>query len=357
MQAPLSRRATAPQRSASAARAPAPARRVRARASSSTGLAENEQPDWTGDKLASQLVNFMISTPPIWAVMKYFAKAAMKNTAVQKGVDWDGYRDSILRNPELETLRQSIDRGLAYPDYYLRPFHTYASGNLEWLAAAEVRPASTVIGSRTFKEMANAGEAEERLRLGITATMRADLARRGLPDPASILDVGCSTGISCRWLARAFPGAELTGLDASAYFLAVAEYEQRQEPLPCGRRVTFVHGLAEATGFPDASWDMVAFQFIAHECPQAALQAFVEEARRILKPGGVLCFVDNNPRSKTIQNLPAPIFTLMKSTEPWSDEYYSFDLEAAMAGVGLEDVYTVEADHRHRAVYGSVPRA
>lgn len=48
--------------------------------------------------------------------------------------------------------------------------------------------------------------------------------------------------------------------------------------------------------------------------PQAALQSFVEEARRILKPGGVMCFVDNNPRSKTIQNLPPAIFTLMKST-------------------------------------------
>ena len=43
--------------------------------------------------------------------------------------------------------------------------------------------------------------------------------------------------------------------------------------------------------------------------------------------------------------------------EPWTDEYYSFDLEAAMRGVELEDVYTVEADHRHRAVFGSVPRA
>lgn len=50
------------------------------------------------------------------------------------------------------------------------------------------------------------------------------------------------------------------------------------------------------------------------ECPQAALSAFVAEAARILKPGGVLCFVDNNPRSQTIQNLPPAIFSLMKST-------------------------------------------
>lgn len=56
---------------------------------------------------------------------------------------------------------------------------------------------------------------------------QADLQRRGLPAPSTILDVGCSTGISCRWLADAFPEAAITGLDLSPYFLAVALYEQQ----------------------------------------------------------------------------------------------------------------------------------
>ena len=38
--------------------------------------------------------------------------------------------------------------------------------------------------------------------------------------------------------------------------------------------------------------------------------------------------------------------------EPWSDVYYSFDMEAALEEAGFKDVYTVEADHRHRAVFG-----
>jgi len=54
---------------------------------------------------------------------------------------------------------------------------------------------------------------------------------------------------------------------------------------------------------------------------------------------------------------PTPTHNPTTITEPWSDEYYSFDLEAAMRAAGFEDVYTVEADHRHRAVFGSVPRA
>jgi hypothetical protein len=55
----------------------------------------------TGDRLLSQVVNLMISTPPVWEVMKYFAKSAMKNTATKKGVNWDAYKDSILNNPEV----------------------------------------------------------------------------------------------------------------------------------------------------------------------------------------------------------------------------------------------------------------
>lgn len=36
-------------------------------------------------------------------------------------------------------------------------------------------------------------------------------------------------------------------------------------------------------------------------------------------------------RSKVIQNLPPVIFTLMKSTEPHSDVYYTFDVEVKSA--------------------------
>lgn len=69
------------------------------------------------------------------------------------------------------------------------------------------------------------------------------------------------------------------------------------------------------------------------------------------------CFATNHAcRSKTIQNLPPVIFSLMKSTEPWSDEYYSYDLEAGMRQAGFQDVLTTEGDHRHRVVCGMAPK-
>ncbi len=57
-------------------------------------------------------------------------------------------------------------------------------------------------------------------------------------------------------------------------------------------------------------------------------------------------------RSKTIQNRPPALFTLMKSTEPWSDLYYAMDVEAAMRAAGFAHVETREVNHRHRAVLG-----
>jgi hypothetical protein len=45
----------------------------------------------------------------------------------------------------------------------------------------------------------------------------------------------------------------------------------------------------------------------------------------------------------------------MKSTEPWSDDYYTFDVEAAMQAVKFEYIVTVASDPRHRTILGRKP--
>lgn len=297
--------------------------------------------------------------------MKVLAKQAMKGSAEGRGVSWDKHVQQLAKTAELQAIKEELeDRSLQYPDYYLKPFHAYSSGNLEWLAAYEVEPATYAMGIRTFKDQPEwtPQQCFVELRSRITGAIMEYHSKHSLPLPAAILDVGCSTGISTRWLAQAFPGAAaVTGIDASPYFLAVAEWERRKAAAaaaagaaqPAGLPpITYRHALVERSGLPAGSQQLVAFNFIIHECPQAAIRDFVSEAKRLLPAGGVVAFVDNNPKSKTIQNLPPAIFTLMKSTEPWSDEYYSFDLEAALREAGFRDVVTVETDHRHRAVMG-----
>lgn len=37
---------------------------------------------------------------------------------------------------------------IEYPDYFLQPFHAYEEGNLNWLAAYEIEPATYAIAVR-----------------------------------------------------------------------------------------------------------------------------------------------------------------------------------------------------------------
>ncbi|WIA18673.1 hypothetical protein OEZ85_003377 [Tetradesmus obliquus] len=322
---------------------------------------DTAQPDWTGDKLLSRAVNWMIASKPIFGVMKAAAKAVMKRASRRAGMDWDAHAQQMQQTAELQLQQlcqefsQQPHPGLQYPSYYTVPFHAYGEGNLCWQAAYEVEPATCAVALRAFKaEGLTAQQAMQKQRGAINSHIQAYHARHGLRAPSSILDIGCSTGISSCWYQAAWPDADITGLDLSPYFLAVAELEEQRRVAadPSSKRIKFVRGLAEATGYDDASWDMVVFSFIAHECPQAALAAFVKEARRIVKRGGVVCFVDMDPRSEALQSLPPVLFTLAKSTEPWSDEYYSFDLEEALRQAGFQCVESTQPDRRNRTVFG-----
>ena len=81
--------------------------------------------------------------------------------------------------------------------------------------------------------------------------------------------------------------------------------------------------------------------------------AVLKEAARILAPGGILALTDNNPQSAVIQKLPPALFTLMKSTEPHSDEYYTLDVEHTLRAAGFTHVHTESSDPRHRTVLGT----
>jgi hypothetical protein len=55
------------------------------------------------------------------------------------------------------------------------------------------------------------------------------------------------------------------------------------------------------------------------------------------------------------QELSPVLFTLMKSTEPFLDEYYMLDLEETMRQAGFVNVHSILTDPRHRTVTATVP--
>lgn len=324
-----------------------------------------DKPEWTGDSVVSKIVNAMISSPVIFGLMKVGARQQFKMTAEKNGIPWGGVVESLQSSREmLEALyRQVNDDSIVYPEYYTQPFHAYDEGNLNWLAAYEVEPATYSMAMRVWKneEGLHPKAAQERLRGNAFEQVRHYL---GDVKVESMLDVGCSSGVSTRYLANAFPEAsEVVGLDLSPYFLSVAMLRKHSnnaifEEDMASDGIRYVHGNAEYMAgslFPEESFDVVSCQFVLHELPPEPTRKIMEECMKILKPGGVLFLVDNDPKSDVIQNLPPAIFTLMKSTEPHSDEYYAWDQERCLQHAGFVDIQTSPCDPRHRLIMARKP--
>jgi ubiquinone/menaquinone biosynthesis C-methylase UbiE len=305
------------------------------------------KPDWAGEDLLSQVVNALIQTKPIYGLMKQQARQVLIKTAEKNGIPWRQTVQAFESSGIQEQLSAIANSDITYPDYYNVPFHAYDQGNLCWLAAFEAAPATYSMALRVWpNENLSWESAQNRLR----SSFHEVLAKYGPKEVRNILDIGCSVGISTLALHRYYANPQQApvttiGLDLSPYMLAVAKSND------VDRNVSqWIHGKGEETGFPDRSFDLVTLQFLIHELPHQASRAIFQEALRILRPEGCLAIVDNNPQSPVIQGLPPVLFALMKSTEPWSDDYYTFDVEAALTETGFETPITVASDPRHRTI-------
>ncbi len=297
--------------------------------------------------LASRLVNQVLAIRPLANFAKQRARQMMIQRAASIGVYWMQEVDTLQARDWTADLAQVKNADLEYPDYYLRSFHAYAEGNLGWQPAWEVEVAAHAVHARIWPDGGVQGDA--RLRQSYHSVLQSQLP---VP-PQAIADLGCSVGMSTFALQAAFPGAELTGIDLSPYFLAVANHRstgrQSDQPAP-----HWVHAAAETTGLPAAAFDLVSASLLFHELPQRAAIAIFQEARRLLRPGGHLAIMDMNPQSDIYAKMPPYILTLLKSTEPWLDEYFALDIEAAIAAAGFHRPTITPNTPRHRVILAQV---
>lgn len=294
--------------------------------------------------LASQLVNRILAVKPLADFAKNRARNMMIERAESIGVPW---RENVQklrdRNWNLE-MAAVENQQIHYPDYYLSSFHAYETGNLSWEAAWEVESAAHAVHAKIWSEGDFKGDAQ--LRQSYHQVLQKQLEI----EPQSILDLGCGVGMSTFALQEIYPQAKVTGIDLSPYFLAVAKYRSQEK----AKQVNWVHAAAESTELPSASFDLVSACLVFHELPQKAAKEIFLEARRLLRPGGYLTIMDMNPRSKIYQQMPPFILTLLKSTEPYLDEYFTLDISSALTKAGFTNPNITVNSPRHRTIIASV---
>ena len=278
------------------------------------------------------------------------ARQLIIRTAERNGIPWR-VRRRELQKAAAPLLSSSITPGLVPPAYYVARFHAYEQGNLCWQAAAEAEQATDAMALRIWPEEALAPSvAQSRLRDEIHRAL-APLLNGSIDQ---VLDLGCSVGVStlylARWLSeraeqRQEAAPRIQGLDLSPDMLAVARVRDRE-----GLVDGWLHAAAENTGLADASFDLISLQFVCHELPQDATHAVLVEAARLLRPGGALVMVDQDPASSVLQRLPAAVATLLKSTEPYIEQYFSLDMAAALRSAGFRNLQISACDPRHRVI-------
>lgn len=294
--------------------------------------------------LVSRLVNGVLSIKPLANLAKHQAREMMIKRAEAIGVPWRQKAQALLsRNWDAE-FSQVYNPNLTYPDYYLTSFHAYEKGNLSWEAATEVEVAAYAVHAKIWPEAGAKGDAKLRQNFH-------DIVKAKLPEePRDILDLGCSVGMSTFALQELYPQANITGVDLSPYFLAVALYNSQQRNLP----IHWVHAAAESTGLPSGSFDLVSIFLVCHELPQVPTMEIFREARRLLRPNGHLAMMDMNPESEVFASLPPYVLTLLKSTEPYLDQYFTLNIEQSLVEAGFETPSISYNSPRHRTVIAKV---
>ncbi|GAA4778074.1 class I SAM-dependent methyltransferase [Stakelama sediminis] len=141
--------------------------------------------------------------------------------------------------------------------------------------------------------------------------------------PRHALDLGCGGGHVA--YAMAPHAEEVTATDLSPEMLAVVETEAARRGLS---NIRTICAPAEALPFADASFDMVACRFSAHHWHD--VPAGLNEARRVLRPGGQAIFAD------VIAPPPAAADTHLQAVELLRDPSHVRDYSEAEWSAMLE---------------------
>ncbi len=239
------------------------------------------------------------------------------------------YKDSIQvskkrkekKAKEFSDTAHEKTKGL--PDYYRRNFHFQTDGYLSQ-ESAEIYDHQVDILFR--------GTADAMRRLVLKPMVESLGSERRL----QIIEVGCGTGISTLPVANTFKKSRIKAIDLSEDYIAFCNRERSQL-----KSVSFAVGAGENLDFiKSESQDAWYSTYMFHELPKEVRIQTIQEAMRVLKPGGMIFITDSiqvhdRPDLKSIIDMFPRNFH-----EPFYKNYSLTPLEDLLSEQGFQDVKT-----------------
>jgi ubiquinone/menaquinone biosynthesis C-methylase UbiE len=231
-----------------------------------------------------------------------------------------------LRGRQYQQFDPTIDRQ-GYPTYYLQNFHYQTDGYLSDLSANLYDLQVEIL----FNGAADA------MRRRILAPLKQGLIQFAPlpPSQLKILDVACGTGRTLRMIRGALPKVSLFGTDLSPAYLRKANRLLSEIP---GELPQLLQANAESLPYLDNYFHGITSVFLFHELPPEARQRVIEEAFRVLQPGGTFVICDS------IQAIDSTEFQIMMDNfpaifhEPYYRHYTTDNLQTRLEKVGFVDV-------------------
>ena len=127
-------------------------------------------------------------------------------------------------------------------------------------------------------------------------TTMSNYVRLNNPDfkPTRILDAGCTIGHNTLPWKQTFPEAEVTGIDVCAPLIRYGAARASS----MGIDVRFAQMDVTSLTYPDNHFDVVFSSMLLHELPLKDIRAYIKEAFRVLKPGGLFLTMELAPNTK-----------------------------------------------------------
>ena len=158
--------------------------------------------------------------------------------------------------------------------------------------------------------------------------------------PARILDAGCTIGHNTAPWARQYPDAAVQAIDVAAPGLL---YGNARAQLQGVRNIRFAQMNATRLDFPDASFDLVFSSMFLHELSLKDIGSVMREARRVLRPGGLMLHMELPPNP---QMAPYDAFYLdwdaYYNEEPFSKTFRDQEPSRLCAEAGFDPARYVQ---------------